>query len=375
MKGSITKKNNKYCIVIYLGKDELGKKKYRWFSGYSTKKQAEKDLPKILVKLDNGELIDNNKMLFETYIDKWIKTKIKIDDLSPTTYDGYNNIIYNHLIPTIGKLKLQEIKPYNLQEYFNEKSETLSTTTLKNHYRVLSGAFIHALNMELIEKNPLTKVRLPKQKKHEITPYNIEQSKLLLDLVQNNKRLAVPVSLALLLGLRRGECLGLMWDDIDFENKVIKIRHNLEFVKGKFYLKEPKTINSIRDISAPDVLLKFLKKHLLWQKEMKMQSGGAWQNENNLVCVNPKNGAMIRPSSLSDQFRMFLKNNNLKPLRFHDLRHTNATLMLALDINSRVAQNRLGHSNISITLDLYSHVLKSVDMEAAQKINNLFNTK
>lgn len=378
MKGSIRKRGDKYCIVVYLGKDSFGRKKQRWFSGYNSEKEAQKALPRILVKIQDDELLDNNKITLGTYANDWLKSKIKMDDLSPTTIDGYKNIIANHIIPTIGNLKLQSIKPYNLQKYFDSKfmgdSECpgLSARTLNNHNRILTSIFLDAVDMELISKNPLEKVKLPREKKKEVKPYDLEQSRILLDKVQEQQLLAMPVTLALLLGLRRGECLGLRWSDVDFNNKVVKIRQNLEYVSGNYYFKEPKTLNSIRDIAIPDILVDYLKEHKKWQNEMKLLSGGSWKNINDLVCTKIKDGDKIKPNYISDEFRRFLIKNNLPIIRFHDLRHTNATLMLAAGISSKVAQTRLGHSNISITLDLYSHVLKSVDHEASEKINTIF---
>lgn len=372
MKGTIVKRGENYSIVIYLGKDKLGKKKQKWFSGYKSRKEAEKALPRLIVKIEDGELLEHNNITLEKYLNDWLENREKIDKLSPTTIDGYKNIIINHLVPELGNFKLQNIKAYNLQKYFDIKSQTLSATTLNNHLKLLSSAFIHAVDMDLIEKNPVIKVKIPKQKKIEIKPYDLEQSRELLTKIQENKFLAMPVTLALLLGLRRGECLGLRWSDIDIENKTIKIRQNLEYVSGKYYFKEPKTINSIRDIAIPDILVDYLKEHKKWQNEMKLRSGGYWDNENNLVCTKLKNGDKVKPNYLSDEFRRFLIKNNLPVIRFHDLRHTNATLMLAAGISSKVAQTRLGHSNISITLDLYSHVLKSIDYEASTKINFIF---
>lgn len=121
MKGSIVKRKDSYSIVIDVGRDAFGKRKQRWFSGFKSKNEAEKQLPRILVKLEDGELIDNNNITLGNFLNDWLKGKIKKDNLSPTAIDGYSNIIFNHIIPTIGKLKLQDIKPYNLQKYFDIK--------------------------------------------------------------------------------------------------------------------------------------------------------------------------------------------------------------------------------------------------------------
>lgn len=371
MKGSVVKRGNKYSIVIDLGRDNFGKRKQRWFSGYNTKKEAERELPRLLVKIQDGELLDINKSTLEQISLEWLEQKCKRDALSPTTIDGYKNIIHNHIIPTIGSCKIQDIKPYTMQKYIDLKSEKLSNKTISNHNRVLTSIMLYALDMELIDKNPMIKVKLPRGKKKEIEILNLNECNLLLDKVRGNKVLEMPVTLALLLGLRRGECLALSWDDIDYKNKQISIRKNLECVDGEYYFLEPKTHNSKRIISIPDMLIPLLKQHYKWQREMTIRSGGVWKNENNLVCTTKTTGSPVRPTVLSDTFRNFLIKNNLKQITFHGLRHTNASLMIAANVPAKVASSRLGHSNISITLDLYSHVMKEVDMSAAEKINNL----
>ncbi|BAH05413.1 hypothetical protein CKR_0362 [Clostridium kluyveri NBRC 12016] len=184
--------------------------------------------------------------------------------------NGYENIIFKHIIPTIGRLKLQDIKPYNLQKYFDIKNEILSSRTLSNHKRVLSSALIYALDMGLIEKNPLTRVKLPRQKKEETKILNIQECNLLLQKVENNLTSKMPVMLALPLGLRRDETLGLSWDAVDLENKTISIIQNLEYVNGKYYFKEPKTLSS----------------------------RNTWGTEKNLVCTRKKDGNPITPHVL-----------------------------------------------------------------------------
>lgn len=377
MKGSIKKRGESYSIIIDIGRDEMGKRKQRWFSGFKSKKEAEKELPRILVKLEDGELINTSNLTIEKFFTDWLENRIKKDNLSPTTVDGYKNIVFNHIIPTVGRFKLQDIKPYNLQKYFDLKSDTLSPRTLNNHKRVLTTAFLHALDMDLIEKNPMSKVKAPREKKEETKFLNIDECNLLLEKIQDNLTLKMPVTLALLLGLRRGEILALSWDNVDLENKTIRIVKNLEYVKGKYYFKEPKTRKSKRTLSIPDSLVSILREHYKWQCEMKLRSRNTWGTAENLVCTRKKDGKPITPHVLSDMFNKYLKNNNLPQIRFHDLRHTNASLMLAAGVSSKVAGNRLGHSKVAITLDLYSHVLESIDRDAAEKIDIIIqgNTK
>ena len=379
MKGSIIRRGDKFSIVIDVGRDAFGKRKQRWFSGYNSYKEAENELPRILVKIQDGELIDNNPITLGKFATDWLEHKIKYDKIADTTRAGYTNIINKHIIPTMGTLKMQEIKPYNLQKYFESKltnkDNPLSVFTLNNHHRVLKSIFIYAEDMGIVEKNPMNKVKVPKDKKTETRVLTIDESQRLLDIVQHNDFLKMPVSLALLLGLRRGECLGLSWDKVDFNNKLITIDQNLEYIDKKLIFKEPKTLKSNRKIAITDSVVTLLKEHKKWQLEMTMRSGGVWKNEYNLVCTRKTDGSPVTPHVLSTCFKKFLTKNQLPEIRFHDLRHTNATIMLAANISAKVAGNRLGHSNTSITLDLYSHVLESIDRDVADKIEQLIKVK
>lgn len=221
----------------------------------------------------------------------------------------------------------------------------------------------------------ITVSKPPREKKEERTSLTVEESKVLLEMVSNNHTLRMPVTLALLLGLRRGECLALSWDDIDFKNNTININKTLEYVKGEYYFNTPKTEKSRRTIAIPQSLIPILKEHKRWQNEMHLRSGGTWKNKYNLVCTSKIGGNLMKPTGLSDAFRNFLIKNELPQVRFHDLRHTNASLMLAAGVSAKVAGSRLGHSNISITLDLYSHVLETVDQEAAAKLDTILDNK
>lgn len=371
MRGSIIKRGSNYSIIIDLGRDQLtGKRQQKWFSGYTSKRSAEKDLPKLLIKAENGELVPSNNIRLKDFLKDWLENHSKKQDLSPTTIDGYNNIINNHVILLLGDLKLQDIKTYNIQQYFDKKFKTLSAKTLTQHYRVLHKAFDYACRIGLIEKNPCKNVDRPKEKKIETKVLNIEETKELLDIVNGHWYYGAPVTLALLLGLRRGEVLGLRWEDINFKDKTITINQTLEKVKGKFVFKEPKTEKSKRTIAITDDIVKILNAHKKQQMKLQIAFHGEWQNKYNLVCTRD-NGKPITPTVLSTGFQLFLKKHKLPSMRFHDLRHTNATLMLAAGVSAKVAGNRLGHSNIKTTLDLYSHVLEHIDRDAAEKLDSM----
>lgn len=375
MRGHIRKRGSKYSIIIDIGKDpKTGKRQQKWFSGYKTKKEAQADLARIINELEQNTFIIPSDETLKGYLDYWIEQREH--NLSPTTIYGYKSMINNHIIPSLGNIKLNELKPLHIQEYYKEKSKTLSQTTILHHHRMLRKALEDAKEWQLIKDNPADHVESPKPQKYKSNVLNLDEIKQLLKALESN-RLEVPITLMLFLGLRRGELLALKWADIDYKNKTITIQRNL--VRGgdngnELIIKEPKTEESIRTIPISDNILKLLKKQEIKQKEEKISLGPHYK-ENGFIFTT-STGDIINPASFSREFGDFIKANNLKHIRLHDLRHTNATLMLKSNIPAKIASERLGHSNISTTLDLYSHVLKDMERETSDKIDNMiFNSK
>ncbi|MFN1873244.1 site-specific integrase [Clostridioides difficile] len=184
----------------------------------------------------------------------------------------------------------------------------------------------------------------------------------------NNSIIEMPILLMLLLGLRIGEVAGLKWSDVDLDNSIININQILIYANSKIIFKEPKTEKSKRTLSVPKELIEKLKIEKLKQNKMKLQ--GTLENENNLVCLNTNLKPWI-PTTLSKTFHNFIKRNNLRNIRVHDLRHTNASLLLLGGTNMKVVSERLGHTDIKITMNRYSHVLEEMDKEASDNLSKL----
>lgn len=366
--GHIRKRDKSYNVVVELERDPVtGKRKQKSIGSFKTKKEAEKALVETVSKINRNEFIMPKKTLTKDFLTLWLNTYAV--NLSPTTYNGYRLIIENHLIPCLGSKELQKLQPLHIQKYYNEKRETLKGKTLLQHHRVLRKALDYAWKMQLISKNPADMVEAPRAQKYKAAVLEPKDVKKLLNAVHDT-RFEVPTNLALALGLRLGEILGLRWSDVDFENGIINIEQNLVRAGTKLIFKEPKTEESKRSISAPYDLLKLLKEHKKKQIELKIRSGGEYNNKHNLVCTRDS-GEPLNTSSFSHAFGDFIKRRDIPHVRFHDLRHTNATLMLLSGTAPKVASSRLGHSTISITMDLYSHVLKDMNKDAADKLNEV----
>lgn len=368
--GHIRKRGKKYAAIVELERDSTtGKRKQSQIGLYKTKKEAEGALSKTITDLNCNDYISPEKSLLKDFLTMWVETYAI--NLSPTTYNGYKQIINNHIIPKLGNRELQKLQPLHIQKYYNELSKTLKGKTLLQHHRVLRKALDYAWKMQVISKNPADLLDSPKVKKYKATVLEVNDVKKLLNIIQNTQ-FEIPVNLAIGLGLRLGEILGLRWKDIDFDNGIIKVEQTLVRAGNELIFKEPKTEESSRSLSVPDTLLKLLKDHKRNQLEMKMRLGVEYDNKYNLV--NTKyNGSIINTATFSHAFGDFIRKHkqDLPQIRFHDLRHTNATLMLLSGTPAKVASSRLGHSTINITMDLYSHVLKDMNIDAAKKLNSV----
>lgn len=367
MRGHIRKRGSTYSIVVDVGLDENGKRKQKWISGFKTKKEAEAALAELINEVESGTFIMSNNVKVDKFLKYWLDNYAK-PNLSPTTVYGYEIIIEKHLTPFFKDIELQKLRPIDLQQYFINKKDELSGKTLLQHYRVLHKALNFAFKNKLIKDNPIEYVDPPKPNKYHAKVLSLEEIKRLLECLKGSD-LEVIINVALALGLRRGELLGLKWSDINFDEETVTIRNNLVRAGSELIIKTPKSDSSNRTLKISKNIIDMLKKHKVKQNEIKLQLGENYKN-NDLVFCN-KDGSMINPSTFSHIFSDFLKKNNLPQIRLHDLRHTNATLMLKSNISPKVAGNRLGHSTVTITLDLYSHVLTDMDKEAAQKIDNI----
>mgnify|MGYP000892148963 CR=1 FL=1 len=368
MRGHIRKRGKTWSIVVDIGPDpSTGKRRQKWFSGYRTKKEAEKDLANIIARIENNTFIMPEKITVKEFLEYWLDSHAK-PNLSPTTIAGYEMIIRKHLTPALGNLKLQKLRPVHIQQYYDSKINELSAKTLTQHHRVLRKALDYAFKLQMIPNNPADAVAPPKQKKYNAKVLTLEEAKTMLEAAKGTD-MEAPINLALALGLRRGELLGLKWEDIDLENGFIHIKRNLVRANRKLILKEPKSETSIRTLKLSNTLIRILKDYRKKQLELKMLLRNEYQDNDLVFCRD--DGQLLNPTTFSWRFKKFLEKNGLPQIRFHDLRHTNATLMLKSNIAPKKASSRLGHSTISITMDLYSHVTQDMEEEISDTLEDI----
>src|SRR6266700_4981730 len=364
--GSIyQRKDGRYVAEMTL---EDGKRKQ--FYG-KTQKEALEKLRKAQREQEQGILATGPQQTIKQFLEYWLEDVHKLK-VRPGTYEVYRTVLDNHLIPVLGHIKLQKLTTQQVQTLYAKKlKEGLSSQRVQTIRAVLHKALGHAKRIKLVDSNVCDDVEaLPRQAQQEMQPLTPEQAQVLLQKVREH-RLEALLTLALTTGMRKGEILALRWQDIDLQKGDLQIRRTVNYRgRGRFIEGDPKTEKSKRKIVLPQFVVETFKRHRMTQLEMRLQAGAAWV-DNDLVFSN-KRGGFIVPMTLSNHFFQLLEEAGLPHIRFHDLRHSAATLLLSLGVPAKVVQEILGHSNFGTTMNNYSHVLPSMQQEAMDKMDSFF---
>jgi integrase len=276
-------------------------------------------------------------------------------------------IVNHHPVPTLGAKNLADLSPSDLRAYLATRVDAgLSPTTARYHHAVLRAALAQGTRDGILARNVAALVRAPRANRFEINPLTAEQARWLLKHVQGD-RLEGLYTVALALGLRQGEALGLAWTDVDLVAGTLRVRHALQRVDGRQQLVEPKTSRSRRSLVLPAFVTQALGDHRHRQLEERLNAGPRWQ-ESGLVFTT-RVGRPLPGEGVTRNFYKVLRRSGLPPMRFHDLRHSSATLMLARGVSMRVVMETLGHSTITLTMNTYAHVLPALQREAAQRMD------
>ncbi|ABY95867.1 MULTISPECIES: site-specific integrase [Thermoanaerobacter] len=367
MRGHIRKRGSTYSIVVDIGRDENGKRKQKWISGFKTKKEAEKALAEIIAKIEKNELELTNLTLGQ-FLNKWYETHCELK-LAPKTLKSYKELIELYFKPYLGDIELTKLKPVMIQNYYNKLKELgLSDTTINYHHRVLKSALKKAVVWQLISKNPCDYVEPPKKNKNEITVWSINDVKKAKEIFKDTP-IYLHFMLALYTGMRIGEICGLKWEDIDFNNKTCTVKRQYQQVGGKEIIKEPKSETSIRVIPLHSDVIEVLKEEKKKQLQNRMLLGEKYNKKYEGYISVWEDGRMKTPEYVSKKFSKILKAYpELPQIRFHDLRHSCASFLVQAGVPMKVVSEILGHSQIGITMDLYSHVLLDSKKEAIKKL-------
>jgi integrase len=335
----------------------------------STREEVQDKLRKAIEDAKAGiGLTPTNKQTVGQFLDDWLEDVVK-KAVRPKTHHSYAQLIRLHINPELGRIQLSKLTPRRVQRLFNEKLDSdLAPRTVQYIRAVLRRALEHAVKWDLVTRNVVKLTEPPRAVHHEITPLTPQQAKKLLKTLSGH-RLEALITVAAAMGLRQGEALGLKWANIDFKAKQLRVTHALQYLGGEFSLVEPKTARSRRTVSIPDVVLIKLKRHRTRQQKERLRAGGEWEDWG--LVFTTRLGRPLEGSRVTRDFKLLLKQAGLPPQRFHDLRHACASFLLAQGVSARQVMELLGHSQISLTLNTYSHILPSLQTEVAEKMDAL----
>ncbi len=361
------KEDNLWACSITL---ENGKRKTIY--GKTRKEVADK-LAVLLHEQQRGMLVENSQQTVEQFLLSWLEDTQK-QRIRPRTYERYKEAIHLHIIPALGHYKLQKLTPQHVQAFYAKKRQSgLSPATIRYYHSVLHNALSKAVKWGLVARNVCDLAEPPRKERFEMQVLTIEQGQKFLETLRGHKWEAL-YTLALVTGLRRGELLGLKWQDITFATGKLQVRRILSRVptdtpgqKHRYVEAEPKTQKSRRSIEIAPFALAVLREHRMRQLEAKLKAGQLWEEHDYLFCTSL--GRHLNPNHVVDELKKLLKRAGLPNIRFHDLRHSVASLMFAMEIHPKIVQELLGHSTISITMDIYSHMLPGMQQEAVKKLD------
>jgi integrase len=364
MKG-VRKEGNNYYYVFDI-KDGSGKRKQKKKRGFKTKTEAKKALIEAMHAVNTGTYIEPSKLTYKDYCDQWYEAKRHT--IGAQSKKVYESCLRKRIKPTLGNLVMAKLTPLIIQTFLNSlKEEGLSHSTIKKHLEIIKGSLGQAVEDKLIPSNPASKVKIPKVKKKEKKVWSEEE---FLSFLQHAKEdpCYIVFELAITTGMRQGEILGLRWRDLNFDKRILSIRQTWS-QDEKSFQSEAKTEASIRTIELSEYTMESLKEQKEFIERKKVEYGVLYQDNDLIACT--RHGTPFNPSNIRRSFDRLIKKASVPKIRFHDLRHTHATFLLSKKLNVKMVSERLGHSNIKVTLDFYSKVLPTMQKEAVQVLDQV----
>jgi integrase len=377
MAGQLIPRGEKIWLVrIFLGRDsQTGKRKYHNKTIRGNKKDAQKYLNGTLRELDLGTFVEPSSITLDEYLNTWLETSAK-KRVRERTYVDYQYVLNRYVRPDLGNKKLSDLRPLDIQLlYSNIQQRGLSARIVHYAHALLSSSLKQAVRWGLLSRNPATLVDLPKQNRKEMKALSPEEAARFIEAAAKD-RWGVLFVFALATGMRPEEYLGIQWKDVDLEQGLAIVQRTVVWrAGGGWYFSEPKTSSSRRNIPIPKSVLIALREHRRSQVEERLKAGPKYQN-NDFVFATSEGTPLMRANITNRHFKPILKSAGLpESFRLYDLRHSCATLLLAANENPKVVSERLGHASISITLDIYSHVLPSMQQAATDKLEAMLFKK
>jgi integrase len=374
VKGHIRERSPGHWAIILDIRDPLtGQRKRRWHSYKGTKRQAQIECARLISELSGGTYIDPSRTTLAAFLDRWIEHMR--GQVSPRSHETYADIVHHRIVPLLGGTTLTKLQPAHISEAYakalasgrRKSTGGLSARTVTQVHRVLRQALQQAVQWQMLVRNPTDFVRPPKVERQQMSVYNADTTAQLIETARPLS-IFIPVLLGVLCGLRRGEITALRWRCIDLETGQLSVVASTEQTKAGCREKETKS-GRCRTVALPTMLVEELRRHRIQQAQELLKTGVRVTANHHVVMR--ADGSPLQPVGLTHAFTAFLASCGLKRVRLHDLRHSHATHMLLAGIHPKIASERLGHSKVAITLDLYSHVLPGMQSEAADRIDDI----
>lgn len=363
MKGTIRKRGSTWSFQIYLGiNQENGKPKFTSRTGFNTKKEAEKACAKMISELNAQSMIFDKTMTFGQFGSYWMDTKK--ESVRESTLMGYRDRIVLHMYPHFQNIRLEDINEIRIRKWMKWLFEKLSSGNAVDSFKLFRQMIRKAIRKRILQYDPFDEIETPKfeRKKMEVwTKHDIDK---LLSISVNSVYYPV-FYLAIATGMRQSEILGLQWDAVNFDNNTISVRSVLDH-KTRQIVEKTKTASSTRSVLVSDECMDMLRKHRIKQKERKLSLGTGY-TDSDMVCTT-EIGTQIRARNLLRAYYHYIQRAGLKRITFHELRHTHATILLSEGLEPAIIKDRLGHSSIDVTIDIYSHVTSNMQKLAADTI-------
>ncbi len=395
MPGSIEKRGrNSWRILICDGYRADGSKRrvYRTLrygvslSEQQQKRQCEKELALLYASVKAGAAVAGPQYTLEQFVRQWRHDYLDAKNVSPVTRSGYDFLLNKRILPELGRLRLNQITPQRLSRFYSQLSlssvrgnrgrgGTLSAGTVLHYHSLLRLILGTAVRWGVLDANPALRATVPRPGLKEVRPLDVYEARRLLEaLAGAPPKHRAGAMLGLLGQLRKGEIGALDWADLDWQSGLLRVERSAVYVRGEGVLvKETKTPAGKRTVCLPRCALEVLREVYEEQLVEKRNAGENWIDSG--AMFTGRNGARQHPDTICRWFREFLKENGLPPMRFHDLRHTGASLLIAAGEDIETLKERLGHSRASITMDVYGHAYKAKDRQAAERLEALFGAE
>jgi integrase len=363
--GSIYRRKDGRWVGQYLVYTNQGPK-YRYIYDKSRQAVAEK-LTRAVADRDGGLVFDTSALTLSEYLTRWLNDSVR-DSVKQRTLENYEYVVRRHLVPALGHIKLKALGPAHVQGLYRSKLDSgLSARTVQLMHTTLHKALKQAVLWGLVPRNVAKAVQAPRPIKKEVQVLSPEEARKFLEVARGD-RLEALYLLAITTGLREGELLGLRWRDADLEGRTLSVRQQLTRTNDGISFTTPKR-SKTRCVRLTDQAVATLKRHRTAQNAERLKKGGLWQNTG--LVFTTTMGTPLNVRSLTYRsFRPLLERAGLPRIRFHDLRHTFATLLLSSRTHPKIVQEMLGHANISQTVDTYSHMLPDMQDRAVEAIES-----